>query len=152
LYAAGILLADFFRLPPLPLLAGGLGLAIISLAWGRARPLVLWPLVLVTGSADLALRRAVISPQDFRNLLGVEPQIATVRGRVHETPQLRVYAHGEQESWRTLAQVDVTAIRLDKLQNWRPAFGRMAITTRGTLTNFFAGQIVEVTGVARLPR
>jgi ComEC/Rec2-related protein len=152
-YAAGILLAEFIRFPPLLLLlVTGLGLAVVSLVWARVRRLLLWPLILLAGAANLALHTAVISPRDLRNLLGSEPQIATVRGRLRETPQLRIYAHGEQESWRTMAQVEVTAIRLNKQQEWRPAFGRMAITTRGTLTNLFAGQVVEVSGVARLPR
>src|ERR1051326_5830886 len=151
LYAGGILLADFFQPAPLPILGTGLVLAAIAIVWGKARSLLLWPLILAAGFANLALRTAVISPNDLRTLLGDKTQIVTARGTLRETPQLRVYAHEEQESWRTMAQIDVTAIRLNR-NNWQPAFGRMAVTTRGTLTNFFAGQTVEITGVARLPR
>ena len=57
----------------------------------------------------------------------------------------------EKESWRTLAQVDLTAMRLNQ-QPWQPAIGRIAVTTPGMLTNFFAGQSVEILGVLHLPK
>src|SRR5207237_4921523 len=52
---------------------------------------------------------------------------------------------------RTLAQIDVASLCPNR-QGWRPAFGRIAVTTPGALTNLFAGQVVEVSGVARRPR
>src|SRR5438270_11832588 len=120
LYAGGILLADLFHPPPVPLLASALLLAVISIVWAPARPSLLWPLILLTGSANLGLRTAVISPNDLRALLGERTEIVTARGTLRQTPQLRVYAHEEAESWRTMAQFDVTAIRVHR-ENWRPA-------------------------------
>ena len=71
---------------------------------------------------------------------------------LRETPTQRVYERGQQESWRTMARIDVTALRLNR-QSWQPAAGRMAVTTQGILsTNFFAGQEVEITGVAGRPK
>ena len=71
---------------------------------------------------------------------------------VRETPTQRVYARGQQESWRTMARVEVTALRRNR-QSWQPATGRIAVTTQGILsTNFFAGQEVEITGVAGRPK
>jgi len=151
LFAGGILLADLIHPPPLPLLLIGLGVAIAAILWGQARPWLLWPLILLTGAAGFALHTAIVSPNDLRTLFGQEAKLAIVRGTLCETPALRVYTHDEAESWRTMAQVEVTAIRLNR-QNWRPAFGRVAVTTAGTLTNFLAGQVVEISGVARLPR
>src|SRR6266568_2967153 len=151
LYIGGILLADLLSLPPFPLLWGALGLSVISLAWARARLLLLWPLLLLTGAANVALRTAIISPHDLRGILGDRAEIATVRGVLRATPSLRVYEHDQQQSWRSLTQIELSALRLNR-QSWQPAFGRMALSTPGTLTNFFAGQTVEITGIARSPK
>jgi competence protein ComEC len=101
--------------------------------------------------SNAALSTAVLSPYDLRLITGDAPQLATLRGMLRETPAQRVFVQDEKESWRTVAQVELTAIRLNR-QNWQPARGRVAITTPGALTNFFAGQIVEVFGVLRLPK
>src|SRR5215471_17449727 len=93
LYAGGILLADLFHPAPVPVLGIGLLLAIIAIVWAKARPLLLWPLLLTTGLANLALRTAVVSPNDLRTLLADKTQIVTTRGNLRETPQLRVYSH-----------------------------------------------------------
>jgi hypothetical protein len=51
-----------------------------------------------------------------------------------------------------MARIEVAALRRNR-QSWQPAVGRMAVTTQGILsTNFFAGQEVEITGVAGRPR
>ncbi len=150
LYVGGILLADFLFLPAPVLLAGSLGLAVVALTWSRARPLVLCALVLLTGWTNLILHTAALSPHDLRRILGNQAEIVTLRGTLRQTPSLRVYVCDEKESWRTMAQIDVTALRPNR-QAWQPALGRVAITTPGTLTNLFAGQIVEVTGVAAPP-
>jgi hypothetical protein len=64
----------------------------------------------------------------------------------------RVYERNQQESWRTMARINVTALRRNR-QSWQPAAGRMAVTTQGILsTNIFAGQEVEITGVAGRPK
>jgi competence protein ComEC len=68
-----------------------------------------------------------------------------------ETPTLRVYQQAELSRWRTLARIRVTALRLEK-EDWQPAAGRIAVTTAGSLTNLFSGQIVEAFGVAALPK
>jgi len=148
---AGIVAARFLALPPSVLLAASLALAAVTLAWSRARPFLLYGLVALTGWSNLALRRAVLSPDDLRSLLGDQPQLVVVRGELRETPSVRSYLHAGEPSWRTLGQVEVTALRLNG-QPWRTASGRMATTTRGMLTNLFAGQIVEINGVAAQPK
>jgi len=81
-----------------------------------------------------------------------QTDIVTVLRSVRATPTQRVYARGQQESWRTMALVEVTALRRNR-KSWQPATGRMAVTTQGVLfTNFFAGQKVEITGVAGRPK
>ena len=151
LYVTGILVGVWLPLPWTALLTGALGLAILSTAWSRARPFLLYPLIFLTGWTIQTLHTATISPHDLRNILADQAAIATVRGMLRETPTLRVFEQDEKESWRTLARIDVTAICLNR-QAWRPATGRIAVTTPGALTNFFGGQVVEITGVVRRPR
>ena len=152
LYVGGILIALLMPVPPLFLLAASLGLAALTLAWARGRLVGLCTLIVLTGWTNHTLRTAIFSPYDLRRILGEQPDIVTVRGAVRETPTQRVYSRGQQESWRTMARVEVTALRRNR-QSWQPAAGRMAVTTQGILsTNFFAGQEVEVTGVAGRPK
>jgi len=84
-------------------------------------------------------------------VVGDGPGLATIRGTLRETPALRVFEHDEKPSWRTMAQLDVTAIRLAH-QPWRQAHGKIAVTTSGMLTNVFGGQKVEITGVIAPPK
>jgi len=152
LYVSGILMARILSLPPLVLLVGSLSLVALTLAWGRLRLIGLCMLLVLTGLTNHTLHTAIISPHDLRRILGEQPEIVTLQGTLRQTPTQRVYAHDEQESWRTTARIEVTALRLIR-QAWRPATGQMAVTTRGILsTNFFAGQKVEITGVAGRPK
>src|SRR5437870_5068643 len=111
-YGAGILLADEspVSLPVFPLLASSAALALLALLWERGRLVLVWTLLLFVGATNLTLRKAVLSPFDLRTLVGDQPEILSVRGVLSETPYHRVYDHHDQQSWRTLAQVDVTSI------------------------------------------
>jgi competence protein ComEC len=152
LYVGGILIALFIRVPPVFLLAASLGVAALALAWGRVRMAGLCALIVLTGWTNHALRKTILSPHDLRLILHEQPDIATVRGTLSEAPTQRVYVRGQQESWRTMARMEVTALRRNR-QSWQPAVGRIAVTTQGILsTNIFAGQDVEVTGVIGPPR
>jgi competence protein ComEC len=151
LYVSGILAAAAVELPPLPLALLALGVAVLAAAWARVRLVLLGALLVLAGWTNSTLHTAVLSPNDLRALLGPQSDIVTVRGILCESPSHRVYEMDEKESWRTLARVEVNAMCANR-QSWRPATGRIAVTTPGLLTNFFAGQTVEVTGVAALPR
>ena len=113
-YVGGILMARFISLPPLLLLVASLGLAALTLAWPRARLVGLCSLIVLTGWTNHALRTAILSPLDLRRILGEQPEILTFRGSVRETPVQRVYERNQQESWRTMARIDVTALRLNR--------------------------------------
>jgi len=152
LYVGGILLADGlpFQLPIL--LTCSVLLAFAALGWKRARPHLLAPLLGLAGAANLTLHTAIISPHDLRVLIGEKSELVTVRGALPETPYHRVYEHEETETWRTLAQLEVRAIR-QRGGDWQPAFGRVAVSTPGMLpANFFAGAQVEISGVLRPPK
>jgi len=152
LYAGGILISGLIPLSPLLLLPASLSLALLALTWGRSRLALLYALVVLTGWTNSTLHTAIISPYDLRLILGERPEIVTIRGTLREAPLQRVFEQNEQESRRTLARIDVTALRINR-KSWQPAAGRLAVTTRGMLsTNIFAGQTVEITGVAALPK
>jgi len=151
LFTGGILLASRVALSPFILLGISSALVILAFAWGRARPLVLWLLIPCASWADYAVGTWVISPHDVRRLMVDEAALVTLRGVLLETPSLRMYEQDEQASWRTLSRLEVSALQPNQ-KDWCPANGKVAITTPGLLTNFFAGQTVEINGVLELPK
>lgn len=152
-YLAGIVAAEYLpSVPAFPLLAGGLGLATLAIAWPRSRPTLLWPLLFLAGFANLTQHKASLAPDDLRGILGAKPEIVTLRGTLVETPTHRHYEHRDEEVWRTLARVDVEAIRV-RNQTWSPATGRIAVMTPGIVpTNFFGGRRIQIEGVLQPPR
>ena len=150
LYVSGVLLGEFLPLQLPGLFAFSVALALTSLVWAAGRGYLLCLLVALAGWTNMATRTAVLSPFDLRRLTGANIEYITLSGTLCETPGQRVYEHRGQESWHTLARLDVDA--LQRGTNWQPAFGRVAVTTPGVLgTRFFGGQTVEVTGVIRPP-
>jgi ComEC/Rec2-related protein len=154
LYGMGIILADLspVSLPAFATLWIAATVALLAIAWTRARPVLLLVLLPLAGAANLVSRTAVIAPHDLRNLLGETTAIGKVRGRLVETPYSRSYERREHESWRTLGQLDVAVIQLQG-QNWQPAMGRVMISGAGIVSrDFFAGRPVELEGILRLPQ
>jgi competence protein ComEC len=151
LFVVGILLAQFIPVSIAFLLAFSLIVAALSLFLSIARPFLLPLLIILAGWTNATLHTDILSPNELRLLLGDQPHIATVRGKLCETPSLRIFEQDEKEAWRTMAQLETLALCLDHGQ-WQSATGTVAITTPGALTNLFAGQVVEVTGVIALPR
>ncbi|HZI32948.1 MAG TPA: ComEC/Rec2 family competence protein, partial [Candidatus Binatia bacterium] len=149
-YAAGLLLAGFFPVPPVILFVAGFSLLAPALFFNRFRPHLLWPLLTVLGWTNLAVHTQIISPHDLRNLLTDEARIVTVRGNLVETPSERIYVRDGTETKRTLARLDVSSLKLN--QNWRPASGEIMVTLPGTLPkDFFKGQSVQIDGVIAPP-
>ncbi|HXP59906.1 MAG TPA: ComEC/Rec2 family competence protein [Dongiaceae bacterium] len=151
LFAGGILAGAVAPVSPWMLLGVCLGLAAVTLAWGRARAVLLGLLVFLAGWTNLGFHTVVLSPNDLRRILGDQPAIVSVRGTLRETPALRARGRWERESWRATTQVEVTALSTNH-QPWQPAAGRIVVSTPGTLDRFFAGQTVEIAGVAALPK
>jgi hypothetical protein len=109
-YAAGLLLAHWFTLPVTGLFGLGLAVAGLALASDRLRPWLLGVLLPVAGGANLTWREAVLSPHDLRVVMGEEPEIVTLEGRLVATPSPRLRLLDEQERWRTLAVLDASAV------------------------------------------
>jgi len=146
LYVAGILLAQL-RIPLLPLFAIAFALMALFIVWTAARPFVLAVLIVLAGWLNLAQRTAILSPRDLRTVVTNTEQLATVRGKLIETPYHRVHEIKDKVIWSSMARIQVSAIRLAD-SNWQPADGEIITSTKEFLPDkFFAGQIVEVSGV-----
>ena len=149
-YAIGLLLAGMVQLSPVRLLALAFAFLVPALIFARFRPWLLWPLLVLTGWANLAGRTAVVSPDDLRALLGDETAIVCVRGILRETPHLKISRRDNLPVEHTLAQIQVQALR--RGTDWQTAAGTVMVMTPGTLDGrFFAGQPVEISGVMGRP-
>ena len=175
-YATGLLLAQYIH-PPLPVLYGTCGflllliivLAIlgarhprpsssssrpwlertgISFAGGRSA--LLWLLLALVGWINLTLRTSVLAPDDLRLRLGNEPALVTLRGTLAETPRAKIIQRGDREIWHAVARVRVHELQQDA--DVRPASGEVLVTVPEVPgADFFAGQPVEISGVAAPP-
>ena len=147
LYAAGIVFADFVPLPLLPLLAVSFAAGLAALLWARAGGVLLGILLFLTGSANLTFQTALLSPHDLRAVLADRTDYLSLRGTLCETPYHRIYENGDEESWRTMAVIEVHSVRKGEA-DWQPATGRVAVSTPGVLPRqFFAGRSVEIVGI-----
>src|ERR1051325_782828 len=111
LYAAGLLLAEFFPLPLTALFVASLTLTIAALLGGRARLWLLMPLIVCVAWTNLTSRTAIVSPPDVRRLFNDTTEDVAVRGTLLETPGARVYVRDAVETSRTLATLSLTSIR-----------------------------------------
>jgi len=150
-YGAGAILGHFLEAPLLATFLAGFTFTIAALFATALRPLVLPLLLLLFGWLNMSVRTAVVSPHDLRSLIRDQADILNVRARLSETPSLRIVTRRDAETFHTLAEIDVTEVQL-RHRDWQPAFGRMMSRTSGVLaSNAYAGQIVEVNGVAAEP-
>jgi competence protein ComEC len=150
LYASGLGLAEVFHPGLTILFSVSLTIVVATLLAEKARALLLWPLIVLTGWTNLAWHTAVVSPHDLRAVLTSSAEEMVVRGKLIETPSERIYVHDELESSRTLAQITVSAIR--RGSHWQPAFGDIIVTTPGKLpAAFFTRQEVEISGIIAPP-
>jgi competence protein ComEC len=149
-YAVGLLAAEFLPVRLGILFACSFALLLLAFASSSRRVVLLWPLLILIGWTNLTSRTAVVSPADLRTVMGTNATLVTVRGQLVETPSQRVFERDEEESWRSIARVEVTEVR--RGDEWETVRGRVMTTTRGQLTGeFFSGQNVEIAGVLMPP-
>lgn len=149
-YVGGIIGAWLWS--PSPWLAAiGSGLlivfAVIFLNWRQA----LLPLLgAALGVTNFSFQSAIFSPTDLRRSFGENAELVVLRGRLLETPALRMTERAERPSWRSMARLETTASQTNG-GAWRPAVGKVLVNTSGMLTNFYAGQWVQIAGVLAKP-
>lgn len=152
LYTGGLVLAEHVSISLPVLWLAALAASGGAFVFARARRWLLAGGLVLLGWLNLTGRTAVVSPHDLRLLVSPDaPVEATVRGRLPEKPSLRMFVRDEEESYRTLASVQVEALRMGRI--WQPAHGTVLVLTSGELPAcFHAGQRVDVTGILSLPR
>lgn len=149
LYAAGLLLGDNFHPPLIWLFV--VAFALLLAAFFSSRNFLLGPLLVLAGWINLATHTENLSPHDLRNQIGDRVADVILRGTLRETPTFRVFEFNDEESWRTLARINVTEI-FDGAQ-WRPALGQVMVSTAGLLDPIYcARQQIEVSGIVQPPR
>ena len=153
-YAAGVLFADLVHVPSFALLIGSFVLALLALLFWRTRRYLLGPLLFCFAAANLALHTAVLSPHDLRRLLAERDEDVAIQGTLCQTPSAKFQERAGEISWRTVAEMDATSLRLNAPgARWEPAFGRVVISTPGILPpSFHAGQAVSILGRLRPPK
>ena len=150
LYVCGLLLGVLWQPPVLLLFISAFVLLIGAISFSRLRHFLLWPLLILTGWTNLAYHTAILSPQDLRTRLTDEPEQIVVRGKLCDTPSQRLYIQDDQESWRTLARMNVAALGRDA--NWEAARGQFIVVTKGSLpTGYYTGDEVEIAGIIAPP-
>jgi ComEC/Rec2-related protein len=108
-------------------------------------------LCFVAGAGFYAARYEIWSENDLRLILPDQPVLATVHGRLIDTPALRDFYSGTNVAEYSYAQLKLSEILINK--EWRPAVGVLAASMRGTLgPDFFKGRSVEVAGVISMPK
>jgi competence protein ComEC len=152
LYAGGLVLAECVSVPLASLWIAALVLTATALLWARARAWLLAAALVALGWLNLTWRTAIVSPDDLRLLLPQAVSVeVTLRGTLPETPSLRMFVRDEEESFRTLATLEVEGLRTR--EGWQSARGIVLVLTPGELPpDFHAGQRIRVEGILSPPR
>jgi competence protein ComEC len=151
-YAAGLLLGRWVEAPLTPAFLAALALVLAGLFLPHGHTLLLSAALLVTGWLNFTIATAAISPHDLRKLIAAPGELVAVRGCIATTPSERVFARGGRERSHTLAEIEVTGLRV-RDGAWRPATGRvMTKTPGGFASDFRKGVLVEVSGIALAPQ
>ena len=127
-------------------------LAVAGLIVWRLQRYVIAAALISAGIVIQTITTAILSPDDLRVLIGNSPHLATIRGRLTETPYERVYERRGRENWRTIAFVRVDSISGKALKDGT-AHGVVAVSTSGILPpGYYQGEAVEISGVIQLPK
>jgi len=148
LFIGGIVLGHALPVPFAFWLVAGLVLAVGAVVFSSRRVVLLSLSIVAAGTAALTLRTQIVGPNDLRSIVGTEPRIVTVRGRITEAPYQRFY----DDRSRTLTKVKTEQLRFKETDPWRAVAGTAAVINRGDPPEFlWPGQHVEVTGVISQP-
>ncbi len=153
-FAVGLLLGELFQ-PPLPWLFGASLLFILpALRFQAVRPYLLWPALIFSAWAIHNTQIAVLSPCDIRTLAAAssgQPVLATIRGRLAQTPMPRATERNGATLPRTRARVELSSIRL-RHGAWMQADGTVLVSGPGLLPpEYYATREVEITGALAPP-
>jgi competence protein ComEC len=110
-------------------------------------------LIVLLGWTNHTRRIAILSPYDLRSILGGQPALVTLQGKLCATPSHRLHLDLKHHTnyWTSTAEIEVSQVRPYDGE-WEPAFGRIETITHDYLPDtFFAGQTVELDGDLKTP-
>src|ERR1700734_212002 len=110
-YVFGLLLATFLQLPFAALLGVSFLVFILFFPCKKFRPFLLCVLLALAGWTNLVFHTAILSPNDLRHVVGNRTEIATVRGVLTQTPQLKISEFHGEETEHSQAQLRVSEIQ-----------------------------------------
>ena len=149
-FAAGVLAGDGFTIPLSLCFLASLTLLALSLAVKKNAWLLTFFLFLA-GLTRMELSQSRVSPHDLRTLLGEEPTLATVRGRLIDTPTIRTATRGNRTVTHFTTFLEIETLQLPG-QPWRSAFGQVLTLGSGMpIGGLFSDSKVEVTGALGPP-
>lgn len=149
-YTAGILFGEFLHAPLWFLVVSCIVAILACFLIPKARSICFPVLFLLLGWTNMIWRTAVISPSDLRTLVGDQPEIVTVRGRLDTSPIEHIFERHNEEAMRTVSYLTVDAVA--RGANWQRATGKIMVTTPDLLgADYFTGREVQVNGVLHKP-
>jgi competence protein ComEC len=150
-YGGGLLLARGISLPPMVLFGAAAGVILGALFWPSARHTLLLMLLVLAGLCHLTCRLTVMAPDDLRRVVGDRTELATLRGRLSETPSWRLQQRRGIETVHTLVILD--ALQLHSGGVTQSVSGCVLVRTPGRLgEDVFGGRLMEVEGVLSRPK
>src|SRR4051812_49072992 len=99
LYGGGVLIAELFAFPVLPLWSATIALLLVAIFIRKVGVYSLGAALVFAGALGLTLSKAVLGPKDLRKLLPSKPELVSVRGKLPQTPLGREYDDGTKKSW-----------------------------------------------------
>lgn len=155
-FALGIALAGLTSwAPPIPWLFSLTALATAAawVDWRGSQPALALAL-LGAGMTHLAWTVQPIAPHDLRHRVPASEALATLRGTLEGTPEIRLHHRNHQVHTNSLVVLRCLTLSLHSTTpHPQPAWGRVLVSTPGLVhTNFRAGSDVHLSGVLRRPR
>jgi ComEC/Rec2-related protein len=126
-------------------------LGVAGFFWKPKRALLIPAFWFFVGASLFTYRYEARDPNDLRRIIGDQPELVTVVGKLSDDPERRVLEQDRRTRYRTTARVTVQALR--RGETLVPASGDVAVTTTGfTPDEFVAGSKVEIEGVLARPQ
>jgi competence protein ComEC len=134
-----------------PLFLSGAALAWLACVFNKFTEIAFPLLLAFTGASRLALSTTAWSPHDLRQLVPATTTLASVRGRLLDTPITRMIAGSGKPRPFSRATVQVDELRTEA-GDWIPAAGTLQVSVSGELpADYFAGQHFEISGALGVP-
>jgi ComEC/Rec2-related protein len=140
-------------LPLAALIAATLLGGFLALPEWRGSHLALAFCLAAAGASHLAGTTRPLRHDDLRHRIQATESLATLRGILENTPEVRIRTRDGKPRTNTLAVLRCQAVDQNNSESWIPASGRVLISSPFVpAPDFRAGAGIEISGVLRQPR